>query len=73
MESTNLSQLPATAVMEASPDGLVLCDATGVILFVNAAMAAMSGYDKAELIGQRIEVHTIFIKTCRQPHWMRKR
>ena len=56
MELTNLSQLPAIAVMEASPDGLVLCDDTGVILFVNAAMAAMSGYQKAELVGQRIEV-----------------
>jgi PAS domain S-box-containing protein len=56
MESTNLSQLPATAVMEASPDGLVLCADTGTILFVNEAMVAMSGYDKAELIGQPIEV-----------------
>ena len=55
MELTNLSQLPAIAVMEASPDGLVLCDDTGVIsevLHVN-----LRGGSKASAIDSRTSIH----------------
>jgi PAS domain S-box-containing protein len=44
------------AVVEGSPDGLLICDAAGDILYVNAALAEMTGYEPGELIGEQVEV-----------------
>jgi two-component system, NarL family, sensor histidine kinase DevS len=43
------------SVLDAAPDGMVLCDATGLIVFVNEPMASMSGHTQKELLGAPIE------------------
>ena len=40
------------AVWEAASDGLVLCDAYGVLLDVNPAYCQLTGYARADLVGQ---------------------
>ena len=44
------------AALAASPDGVVLVDRDGVILMVNASMAAMSGYSIEQLRGQCVSI-----------------
>jgi PAS domain S-box-containing protein len=39
------------AALEQSPDGVLITDVCGTILYVNAAMGALAGYDRADLIG----------------------
>jgi PAS domain S-box-containing protein len=41
------------AAVEQSPDGLLLVDMADTILYVNAALEKLSGYDRTELLGQR--------------------
>jgi PAS domain S-box-containing protein len=43
-------------VVEASPNGIVLVDAQGHILLMNACAGKLFGYEGDELIGQRIEL-----------------
>lgn len=43
-------------IIEASPTGYVLSDASGRYLNVNAAFCTMFGYEPAELIGQRFTI-----------------
>jgi two-component system, LuxR family, sensor kinase FixL len=43
-------------VVESSPDGIVLFDAQGHIVLVNARVEKMYGYGREELTGQRIEL-----------------
>ncbi|HKC18613.1 MAG TPA: sensor domain-containing diguanylate cyclase [Candidatus Dormibacteraeota bacterium] len=43
-------------VLEAIPDAVVVTDASGNIVFINRAAAAMSGYRKTELNGRPVEV-----------------
>ncbi len=43
-------------VVESSPDGIVLFDAQGHIVLVNARVEKMFGYGRDELTGQRIEL-----------------
>jgi two-component system sensor histidine kinase/response regulator len=43
-------------LLEASPDGVVVVDATGTIVVVNAAAERLFGYQRDELIGQKIEL-----------------
>jgi PAS domain S-box-containing protein len=42
--------------MEASPTGMLLLDATGRIVLVNAQIEKLFGYDRSALIGQPIEI-----------------
>lgn len=44
------------ALVETMQDGLLMVDTEGIILAVNPAFAAMTGYSSAELIGQRCTV-----------------
>ncbi|MHB9288841.1 PAS domain S-box protein [Halobacteriales archaeon Cl-PHB] len=44
------------AIVEASPDAIVLVDAGGDIVYANARVADLLGYDPAELVGDPIEV-----------------
>ena len=37
-----------------SPFGIMACDETGVICLVNQALAALTGYTQAELIGEGV-------------------
>jgi PAS domain S-box-containing protein len=39
-----------------SPDGLLICDATGSIRFVNEALCLMLGYTTDQLLGQPVEL-----------------
>ena len=43
-------------VLEAIPDAVVVTDANGNIAFINRAAEVMTGYRKAELIGQPVEM-----------------
>ncbi len=43
-------------LVEAAPDGLLVTDVTGRIVFVNSRLEAMSGYAAAELIGEPAEL-----------------
>ncbi len=42
-------------LVDAAPDGIVVCDAGGVIALVNVQAERMFGYSRAELIGRPIE------------------
>jgi PAS domain S-box-containing protein len=41
-----------TAAIESTRDGIVIIDLQGIVLHVNAALEAMFGYTRAELLGQ---------------------
>jgi PAS domain S-box-containing protein len=43
-------------VIESAPNGIVVADQTGRIILVNAQMEKMFGYDRAEMLGQPIEL-----------------
>jgi PAS domain S-box-containing protein len=43
-------------LLEDSPDGALLVDAEGTIHYANRRMEDISGYDRAELLGQRVEL-----------------
>jgi diguanylate cyclase (GGDEF)-like protein/PAS domain S-box-containing protein len=43
------------AVLEWMPDGVVVCDRAGTIVFVNRQAEEMTGYSRGELVGRRIE------------------
>lgn len=45
----------AWAMVEASPDGMLLTDEMGVMLFVNARLEEMFGSNRAELLGRTVE------------------
>ena len=47
---------PLRGLLDALPDGLVIADADGGIVYANRRFAELSGYDVAELRGQRIEM-----------------
>jgi PAS domain S-box-containing protein len=44
------------ALMQALPDGIVVADPSGVIVFVNSRLETVSDYRRDELIGQPIEL-----------------
>lgn len=44
------------SVVESAPDGIVVVDATGRVVFANQRTAAMLGYAPGDLLGQPIEV-----------------
>jgi PAS domain S-box-containing protein len=48
--------LPFRQLVDAAPDGMVVCDQSGTILLVNEEAERMFGYARDELIGKRIEV-----------------
>lgn len=54
------------AAMSAAPDGIVLVNSVGVIVMVNAAMEAISGYCADELCGQ--PVHLFLPQAQRRAH-----
>jgi PAS domain S-box-containing protein len=49
-------ELPFQQLIDAAPDGLVVCDARGQIVLANAQTERMFGYSRGELVGQPIEV-----------------
>lgn len=58
--------IPADAICDAAPDGMVMVDHTGVIVWVNLELEHLSGYTAGELLGQPIEV--LLPETSRAAH-----
>src|SRR5512133_3868402 len=54
------------AFADALPDGILIADPDGRIVFANAQLAALSGYDPAELEGMAVE--TLVPQRYRQAH-----
>ena len=48
--------LPFRELVDAAPDGLIVCDASGTILLVNAEASRMFGYGSDELVGKKVDV-----------------
>ncbi len=46
----------AAAILEAMPDAIVVTDAEGIVVFVNTALEAMFGYQRADCVGRTIEL-----------------
>lgn len=44
------------SLLEALPDGTALLDARGVMHYVNAELALLTGYRREELVGQNVEI-----------------
>ncbi|MEL7158591.1 MAG: PAS domain S-box protein, partial [Actinomycetota bacterium] len=53
---SELSEVEVWAMVDASPDGMLLADELGVISFVNSQMEALFGYDRGDLLGQSVDV-----------------
>ncbi len=54
------------AMVESSPDGMLLADEHGVIVLLNAQIETLFGYDRGELLGRPIE--TLLPERHRQVH-----
>jgi PAS domain S-box-containing protein len=50
------TDLPFRQLVDAAPDGMIVCDQTGTIMLVNEEAERMFGYARDELVGKRIEV-----------------
>ena len=48
--------VPFRALLDAAPDGIVVCDGQGMLVLVNSAAERMFGYGRDELVGQSIEL-----------------
>ncbi|CAN5883575.1 hypothetical protein BH11MYX3_BH11MYX3_33820 [soil metagenome] len=48
--------LPFRELVDAAPDGLIVCDPQGRILLANAEACRMFGYSKSELVGEQVDV-----------------
>jgi PAS domain S-box-containing protein len=47
--------VPFRALLDAAPDGIVVCDDRGILVLVNSAAERMFGYDHDELLGASLE------------------
>src|SRR5512135_2813929 len=47
--------LPYQQLIEAAPDGIIVCDQTGKILLINKQVEQMFGYSRAELLGASVD------------------
>jgi len=54
--SVDAPELPFRDLIDAAPDGVIVCDETGLIVLVNAETERMFGYSRDELLGQQIDV-----------------
>jgi PAS domain S-box-containing protein len=48
--------LPYRELVDAAPDGVIVCDHDGSIVLVNAEVERMFGYSREELIGHKVDV-----------------
>jgi PAS domain S-box-containing protein len=51
----DIDEALAWAMVESSPDGMIVVDDGGVMLMVNRQVETLLGYDRAELLGKEIE------------------
>lgn len=61
-----LSEDSLRSVFENAPDALLFCDCDGTILSVNAEVERLFGYDRHELIGEKVE--RLIPERFRSPH-----
>jgi PAS domain S-box-containing protein len=54
--SIDTSDLPFRELVDAAPDGVIVCDQRGQIVLVNAEVERMFGYQRNELFGQTIDM-----------------
>jgi len=47
--------VPFRALVDTTPDGMLVCDHTGTLVLVNAEAERMFGYDRGELLGKVID------------------
>ncbi len=52
---TDLDEVEAWAMVESSPDGMILADEHGTMLLVNAQIEELFGYDRGDLLGKTVE------------------
>jgi PAS domain S-box-containing protein len=50
------SKVPFRAIVDTTPDGMLVCDARGTLVLVNTEAERMFGYDAGEMVGQSIDV-----------------
>jgi PAS domain S-box-containing protein len=55
MAITDPPELSFRELVDAAPDGYLVCDENGVIMLVNRQAEAMFGYTRDEMLGRRIE------------------
>ncbi len=48
--------LPFRELVDAAPDGLIVCDQHGTVLLANAETCRMFGYAREELVGQKVDL-----------------
>src|ERR1041384_8858249 len=48
--------VPFRALLDAAPDGIVVCDGQGTLVLVNGEAERMFGYGHDELLGQSIDL-----------------
>jgi protein-histidine pros-kinase len=65
-ESVRRSEIYFRGLLESAPDGMAIVDSGGRILLVNRESERLFGYERAELIGKRIE--TLVPERYRQYH-----
>lgn len=65
-DSVRRSEIYFRGLLESAPDGMAIVDAGGRILLVNKETERLFGYERAELVGQRIE--TLVPERYRQYH-----
>ena len=53
--SNQLDDQVVRAVVQLSPDGLLICDDEGIIRYANAALCDITGYDQADLVGRSVD------------------
>ena len=56
LTEVDLSDEVVWGLVESAPDGIVMVDGRGRIVLVNRRTEALFGYDRSELLGQRVEV-----------------
>ncbi|HWO22743.1 MAG TPA: PAS domain S-box protein [Kofleriaceae bacterium] len=49
-------ELPFRDLVDSAPDGVIVCDQQGTIALVNAEAERIFGYERQELVGQRVDV-----------------
>lgn len=65
-EHGQVDALDAWAMIESSPDGMLLADENGRILVVNTRIEKLFGYDRCELVGRPVE--DLMPTRHRRPH-----
>ena len=52
---SDLEETEAWAMVESSPDGMILADEHGTMVLVNAQIETLFGYDRGDLLGRSVE------------------